>query len=273
MEIAAQAAKKQAMKKHGLKAAAIGAVYITPCPAKTMAIKKHPRKAHSSLDGAVSIKDIYSHLLTALKSKTDVGKDVNEDISGLGVGWAKLGGEVKSLKAENSLAVAGLNNVVRILEDVENRKLRDIDYLECLSCPEGCIGGSLTVENPYVSRNKVIKLVEFLSREPVQDTNEIDRLYGQGHYFLRREVKAQPLKLGDDMATAIERIKSRELLLQDLPQIDCGICGAPTCQAFADDIVRGRAKLTDCIFKAHTEMIRITERLIQIARQSSINAG
>jgi iron only hydrogenase large subunit-like protein len=273
MEIAALGTRREAIKREKLKPEAIGVIYITPCPAKMMAIKSHPRKARSNLDGAISIKDIYSPLLTALNSDSKKKKVFDGNVSGLGVGWAKLGGEVKSLKAENSLAVAGLTNVIRILEDVENRKLRDIDYLECHSCPEGCIGGSLTVENPYVSRSKIISLVNNLSDKSIQDEKRIDELYGQKDFFLKQEVKAQPLKLSDDMATAIERMKSRESILQDLPQIDCGVCGAPTCQAFADDVVRGRAKLTDCIFKAQVEVIRVAERLLQIARQSNINAS
>lgn len=32
-----------------------------------------------------------------------------------------------------------------------------------------------------------------------------------------------------------------------LPGLDCGICGAPSCRALADDIVRGYAEETDCV--------------------------
>ena len=31
-----------------------------------------------------------------------------------------------------------------------------------------------------------------------------------------------------------------------LPDIDCGSCGAPTCAAFAEDVVRGDACVDDC---------------------------
>lgn len=33
-----------------------------------------------------------------------------------------------------------------------------------------------------------------------------------------------------------------------LPQIDCGACGTPSCQALAQDVVQGKAKLNQCIF-------------------------
>ena len=31
-----------------------------------------------------------------------------------------------------------------------------------------------------------------------------------------------------------------------LPGIDCGACGAPSCKAFAEDVVRGKAHVNKC---------------------------
>ena len=39
-----------------------------------------------------------------------------------------------------------------------------------------------------------------------------------------------------------------EELTEQLPGLDCGSCGAPTCRALAEDIVRGEADRTDCIY-------------------------
>ena len=36
--------------------------------------------------------------------------------------------------------------------------------------------------------------------------------------------------------------------------IDCGTCGAPTCRALAEDIVRGSATLHDCVFAMRDEL-------------------
>jgi Na+-translocating ferredoxin:NAD+ oxidoreductase RNF subunit RnfB len=38
-------------------------------------------------------------------------------------------------------------------------------------------------------------------------------------------------------------------LTEELPGLDCGACGAPSCRALAEDIVMGNAVLTDCIVK------------------------
>ena len=39
-----------------------------------------------------------------------------------------------------------------------------------------------------------------------------------------------------------------------LPGLHCGSCGAPSCRAFAEDVVLGRASEDDCIFKVRERM-------------------
>ena len=37
-------------------------------------------------------------------------------------------------------------------------------------------------------------------------------------------------------------------MLAELPARDCAACGAPSCAAHAEDVVRGQAALDDCVF-------------------------
>ena len=66
MEIAAREAKHLAMQNLGLKESEIGAIYITPCPAKMLAIKNPPRKKHSFVNGTIAINEIYPSVLQAI---------------------------------------------------------------------------------------------------------------------------------------------------------------------------------------------------------------
>ena len=55
-----------------------------------------------------------------------------------------------------------------------------------------------------------------------------------------------------------------ELLLppaleEQLPGLRCGSCGAPSCHAFAEDVVMGRADEEDCIFKVRARMQHMAE--------------
>jgi len=43
-------------------------------------------------------------------------------------------------------------------------------------------------------------------------------------------------------------MKQKQRILTKLPNKNCGLCGSPTCEAFAGDCAWGDAELTDCIF-------------------------
>ena len=50
------------------------------------------------------------------------------------------------------------------------------------------------------------------------------------------------------MAEAMRKMDKVNQILKVLPMIDCSVCGAPSCQALAQDIVLGDANLKQCIF-------------------------
>ena len=252
MEISARDWKLQISDEKGIKVEKIGAIYITPCPSKMRAIRQHPRKRMSFLDGAISIQDIYNPLLSALLKSERKNLDSDENMKyGVGLAWAILGGQAKFLKAENSVAVGGINHVIHILDDIENGKIKDINYVECHACIEGCIGGSLTIENPYVSRSNTLHLLKIYGEEFSQNKSKIKTLYKKGYFSLNEKLTSYPLQpLDRDLAEAIKKMKKKEEIFRELPQLDCGLCGSPTCMTFAEDVIRGKVPITDCIFKS-----------------------
>ncbi len=247
MEIAAREAKRLAMQRLGLREQEIGAIYLAPCPAKMVALKHPPRKHHSFLDGVLPISQIYTDVLHAL-SKLDGGNGTPE-VRGLGLGWPILGGQVACLKAEERIAIAGLPDVMRVLDDIENGKLRDIQYIECHSCPTACVGGAFTVENSYIARGRVLRMVEQYGTEPCQDRQKVKDLYQKNFFSLAGTISPSPVQpLDDDLAKAINKMHRRNQLYDMLPKIDCGACGSPTCMTFAADVVKGDAVAEQCIF-------------------------
>ena len=50
-----------------------------------------------------------------------------------------------------------------------------------------------------------------------------------------------------------------ENIYERLPKLDCGSCGSPSCRCLAEDIVRGYAKETDCIFVLKEKLKDLTE--------------
>jgi hypothetical protein len=265
-ELAGREIKKKLSKKLKIKESEIGAFYLTPCPVKMISIKQPAEKGKSYLDGAISIADVYGPLLSAMEGmeKSSYRKAL-ESICILGVGWAMAGGICRTLRLKNSMAVSGLNEIIKVFDDIERGKLRNIDFIEAYSCLQGCVGGSLTVENLYTSYNKILKLIETLEFEQIKacpDIREVRKLYRQNYFLIKGKFEPRPLKpLDKDLAKAIKKRKLKEEINETLPKIDCGVCGAPTCLAFAEDVVMGDASLTDCVFDLPDIIEKISKAL------------
>ena len=272
-ELAAREVKKKKSKRLKLKEKEIGLFYLTPCPVKMISIKQPAEKGRSHIDGAISISDIYGPLHSAMENlEKGSYRKALESICILGIGWAMVGGICRTLRLKNSLAVSGLGEILKVFDDIEHGKLRNIDFIEAYSCHQGCVGGSLTVENLYISYNKILKLIETLEYEQIKacpDIREVRKLYSKKYFLIDGKFEPRPLKpLDKDLAKAIKKRKEKEKIFESLPKIDCGICGAPTCLAFAEDVVRKEAELTDCIFNLPQKFAEISEDLSGLLHKS-----
>lgn len=261
-EVAAREAKLRKAEETGLPLHRIGAVYITPCPAKMVSIVDHPGMEKSYLDSAVSISDLFHVLATAIPRVQHAGGAAHKIETASGLSWAFLRGGPSSLPAEDTMSVAGLPNVVRVLDDIEKGKLRRYAFIECHACPEGCVSGALTVQNPYVARVRVIRLTQSLGDDPVIDREEVLQRYQAGDYLMKLRIEARPpIPLDTDISRAITKMKESERIGSNLLGIDCGACGAPSCKAFAEDVVLGKAEEGQCVFVRQREIESLVKEL------------
>lgn len=268
-EIAGREIKRKKARQYGLSEKEIGTFYITPCPAKMISIKQPAEKMRSFLDGAISIADIYGPLLSAMENLESVGYNKSlESICLLGLGWAMSGGIVRTLRLKNSLAVSGLAETLKVFDDIERGKLAHIDFIEVYSCAQGCVGGSLTVENLYSSYNKIVRLISDLEYQEIKacpDIREVRKKFQQGNFFRRGKLEPRPLKpLNQDLAVAIQKRKEKEAVFATLPKIDCGACGSPTCLSFAEDVVKGDSKITECVFMLPNRFKELSRELNEL---------
>lgn len=252
-EIAAKILRANLPRVLKVDPADIGIIHITPCPAKMVSINYPVSMEKSYLDGAISIRDIYKPVLQALRqSKEDtlMSRLFPETIfSGLGLGTALSGGEIRGLKRHRTVAVSGIQDTIRVLNQVEMGMLRDVDLLECMVCPDGCVGGPLAVENRFLAKSRILRLVSLLGERSVIDDADTNTLYQKNfmsfHHALR---PVQTAPLDTNPVRAIQKAKRRNKIIKELPGKDCGACGAPDCRTLADDIIRGLADLIDCPF-------------------------
>lgn len=249
-EVTARDIKKTIPRELGLKPEEVGVYYIATCPAKITSINQPAEKSRSWFDGVLPIHDVYPSLLphiVALKETFDPAQ-VPEDFT-FNSGWAMLGSITKAADVEGWLAVSGMDHVRRILDDIENSRLRNVEFVEAMAHMEGCLGGTFVVENPYVARANTIKRRQKYEEEIEVDEKEIEKKLEDGYYMLEHPILPRATTFFDtNLATSIKRMKERERIYQKLRKIDCGCCGAPTCMAFAEDLVCGNAEFTDCIF-------------------------
>jgi len=257
MELAAQLAKRETTERLPHRGSRTGAFFITPCPAKTTAVYQ-PEGNSTHIDGTISIAEIYGHLLRLLPS---VSGEIVSKASGDGLGWALAGGEAQALGERSQLSVAGIHETCVLLEELEQGRLEGVHYIEAQACPGGCLGGPLNIANNFVAQARLRAAMQEAPTNLVSDCNHIAPLI-----HLKHTIKPRPiLPLSDDVSVAIRRLEQLDQLQSTLPGLDCGACGAPSCRALAEDIVRGLASETDCIIKLRERVKKLAEEMVDLS--------
>lgn len=262
MDIAAKLAKEKFSKEQGLDEKDVGVFFISPCAAKVTDSKAPVGFDVSHIDGVISMNDVYMKVAPIIK-KIDNIQDLS--VAGFkGIGWANSGGESAALGTENSIGVDGIHNVIKILEEIEDDKLLDVDFIELLACTGGCVGGPLTVENNFVAKNRVRKIAELNKDKSSIEESNYEEIKQKRFSWTNSLVHNPVMKLDNNMVEAMKKMEALEKIYEELPGLDCGSCGAPTCRALAEDIVRGNATKTDCIFMFRDRIRELTKELVDI---------
>ncbi len=256
IEIAARLARKEALKRHPeLSDNDICVLFISPCPAKISYVKSPLGIEKSAVDGALSISDLYFGLRSKINSIKEPYVDLKSGI--IGISWASTGGEAKALFNEKYLAADGIENVIKVLDEIDNGNIRNVEFVELNACSGGCVGGVLNIENPYIAKARLQTLRRYL---PVSMNRSV---LSDESYDWEAEINCgHDVSLASDRKEAMQKMRDIEAIWSSLPQIDCGSCGAPTCRALAEDVVKGRARMEDCV-------IVMKNRLAEFCRKHS----
>lgn len=248
MEIAAMLAKENAAREHPeLSKKDIGVCFISPCPAKVSFVKNRSEGEKSHVDCVLSMSDIYFELL-GLMDRTKTPK-ITSKTGMIGIGWATSGGESTAVFSDKYLAADGIENVIRVLDKIENDDLPRLDFIELDACPGGCVGGVMTVENPFIAKARLQTLRRYMPVSRNWDFSDGQREVPES-FLIKKRLEYRPInRLDSDRAVSIRMMADIQRIYEGLPCLDCGSCGAPTCRAFAEDIVKGEAREEDCIVR------------------------
>lgn len=272
MEIAAMVARREFCEKNGVSPDEVGCFFITPCAAKVTAIRKPIGHDRSAIDGAISMLEIYG-LLSGQLRRDDVkncsDRPSMQPCTALGIGWARSGGECTAMGQEDieMLAVDGIEEVIKVLEAIENDRLPTLRFLEGQACQQGCVGGPMAFENPFIARNRIRKIVLESPRVNPRDTvteADMEKL-GNDMHFSEAIEPLNTLSIDSDFKQALTKLERIEEIRKKLPGLDCGSCGSPTCQALAEDIVGGFARELDCLFLLKEQVTVMAKKMVEIS--------
>ncbi len=219
-------------------------LFISPCPAKVSYVKTPIGVKKSAVTGAVAISDFYFKIRSKRKEITNPLPLSQSGI--IGLNWAGSGGEATALLSEKYLAADGIENCIKVLDEIENGTLHDLEFVELNACSGGCVGGTLNVENPFIAKARLRSLRKYM---PISRNHVAEETVPEQLLFTEEVQRDESSKLAEDRLTAIAKMSEVEKIYAGLPQLDCGSCGAPNCHALAEDIIKGEAEHTDCLIQ------------------------
>ena len=256
----------QRLMDEGIPRESIGVFYVTPCAAKIAAVKYPVSGKETFVSGVINMDFLYNKVLLMLHDSDKNAQPINHALKTRDVLWPLSGGEAPHFKGAH-YAVDGIRNVLDFLEKLEDEAVDAPGLVEMRICDQGCVGGVLATNNRFVARKRLEyrgKLFERLERsklrEPLPDDNTLtDQMIED---MTIPDIKPRSiLKLNDDFREAFKMAERMKKIENALPGVNCSACGAPSCSALAEDIVRGDAGIDTCIFinrhsKASEDAIR-----------------
>lgn len=243
IDVAAMLAREKALREHPeLAPEDIGIIFISPCPAKVSYIKNNFAGERNYISAAVSVRDVYFALLDKMKKgETEPLESTESGI--IGIGWASTGGESSAILNDRYLAADGIENCIRVLDQIDSADITTLDFVELNACNGGCVGGAMTVANAYIAQARLQSLKRYLPVSPNRPASD----WIPDEYFHEKNVEYNPYSsLSPDRKTAMRMMRDIEELTKKLPGLDCGSCGAPTCMAFAEDVVKNETSIDEC---------------------------
>ena len=117
------------------------------------------------------------------------------------------------------------------------------------------------MQNPFIAKARLQGLRRYL---PVSQNflSGDEAKYIPEYYFFNELPEYVPIsRLSESMAESMRMMADIQKLRSQLPGYDCGSCGAPTCRAFAEDVIKGNAKKSDCILIMKDRLKEYLEKL------------
>ena len=226
-------------------------VFVPVCPSQHSLLKLQRLLTKVELVAPAALINAVRDCRTGLKPVHD-----NVEAPGTGLKPVLRGQSDQNVRLGNRtydlLQVSGMRHVMKVLDAVENGMMEDYAVLELYACGQGCFGSPVWNEDPFVARAR-------WDRASVPMVSSAQPAARHSCVQARPVRRTAPLhgrigvRLDSDMRKAMEKLAKLDATAKSLPGRNCGVCGAPTCAALAEDIVMGRADISACVYREKGE--------------------
>ena len=243
IEVAARIAKKKAAETTGLAPEKIGCIFLSPCPAKISYVRSPIGVQHSAVDAAVGHQGGLPAPAVGAEKKPPRGRAPATPAASAWAG-GESGGESSGLvMVDDYLAADGIENVIRVLEDLEDENTGNWNLWNWTPARAAAWGAYCRWRTPT---------------SPGQDEEAAPVPAGKPQSPAQHQHPRPPccgtpiwntppvLELSGTRSERFEKYNQLRRIQESLPGLDCGSCGAPSCEALAEDVVRGQASVDDC---------------------------
>jgi ferredoxin len=243
---------------------------IAPCPAKITMVRDPVGCQPSTIQHVVSMRKVVHTLMASGVKVSSNGTLPGADSKRFSA-WSMRGGESKHVskfakRDIRVIAVSGLRNTMDLLEQLELGRLKGVDFVECRTCDLGCFGGIAVPESRFLAHMKHRSITTDWQLSPEREKQLQSLFENEKLWKMTDQIPSkQRLPLSSDLSEAMSRLKQMKAVFAELPHIDCGACGRPSCKAMAEDVAREQGEITDCIFKLREDISSLASQIISLA--------
>lgn len=236
MDISGSYLKQQYIRDTGADPKDVGLFFASPCPSKVVAVYQPEGESERMFDRVLSLGDVYNEIRLLMEKNTADIPECDPLTTKNALRWSALGDPERSFPDFMTLRIDGINNVIKFLERMENGVIKDVDFVDLYSCDKACVGGVFTKEDSFFSAYKIRQIADMLPE--THDSIVYDSCGENNICEIPLPIEPRPLQpIDTDIKKALQKMKRIQEINGELPQLNCGMCGCPTCYALAEDIV------------------------------------
>ncbi len=173
---------------------------------------------------------------------------------------------MEKLPGWNYLAVDGMEDCIATLQDAVDGKLQHC-FIEMSACTGACVGGPA-----FLKRDKrkayAVAAVQKSALDGSEEDFEVPETIGL-ESELRKTSLYRPEPSEEQLASILKRMG------KETPQdeLNCGICGYPTCREKAKAVFLGRADITMCLPYMQKKAESYSDKIVSVSPNAIITVG